>query len=43
LRRAAVSAYISNLLLHTLLAIERETGEEGATQIIFNMPRPSRD
>ncbi len=34
-RRAAVLAYINNLMLRTLPAIER-----GSTQIIFDLPRP---
>jgi len=42
-RRAAVLAYISNLLLHTLPAMDRETAAVAATQIIFDMPRPIRD
>lgn len=40
-RRAAVIAYISNLLLRTLPAIEHESDDDG-TQIIFDVPRPDR-
>jgi hypothetical protein len=42
-RRAAVLAYIGNLLLRTLPAMDRETGEGGPPQVIFDMPRPTRD
>lgn len=43
-RRAAVLAYISNLLLRTLPAIYQEThGDDDHPTIIFDMPRPIRD
>jgi hypothetical protein len=42
IRRAAVLAYITNQLLRTLAAIERETNSEDTT-IIFDMPRPDRE
>jgi len=38
-RRAAVLAYIGNLLLHSLPAVR----EEHPQQIIFDLPRPKRD
>ena len=41
-RRAAVLAYIGNLLLRTLPAMDRETGEDSPVQVIFDMPRPDR-
>jgi hypothetical protein len=34
---------IGNLLLRTLPARGRETGEDGPAQVIFDMPRPVRD
>ncbi len=40
-RRAAVLAYISNLLLRTLPAIEHESGED--SRIIWDIPRPIRE
>ncbi len=40
-RRAAVLAYISNLLLRTLPAIEHE--EDADTVIVFDVPRPIRE
>ncbi len=44
-RRAAVLAYIGNLLLRTLPAIEHETNPPGneTQRIIIDMPRPDRD
>ena len=46
-RRAAVLAYITNQLLRTLPAIDRELNpppdKDGATEIIFDAPRPERD
>ncbi|HVS86712.1 MAG TPA: hypothetical protein VHF01_00670 [Candidatus Acidoferrum sp.] len=49
-RRAAVLAYISNLLLRTLPAIDHEnnfqsdeSGEDIAAAILRNAPRPIRD
>ncbi|MBZ5527807.1 MAG: hypothetical protein LAN71_07905 [Acidobacteriia bacterium] len=45
-RRAAVLAYISNLLLRTLPAIEQELDPDaasGAPTIIWDIPRPPRD
>jgi hypothetical protein len=44
-RRAAVLAYIGNLLLRTLPALEHEAYPHGLPepQIIFDMPRPNRD
>ncbi len=42
-RRAAVLAYISNLLLRTLPAMDRESGEEDFPQVILDLPRPIRD
>lgn len=39
-RRAAVLAYICNLLLRTLPAIEHE--EDADTVIVFDVPRPNR-
>jgi hypothetical protein len=41
-RRAAVLAYISNLLLRTLPAIDAEQGDDAGPQIIFDLPRPQR-
>jgi hypothetical protein len=41
-RRAAVLAYISNLLLRTLPAIEHESGAD-SNSIIWDMPRPLRE
>ncbi len=40
-RRAAVLAYISNLLLRTLPAIEHESDDH--TTIIWDIPRPIRE
>jgi hypothetical protein len=48
-RRAAVLAYISSLLLHTLPAIQQEVAGEMAAaknappNIIWNIPRPSHE
>jgi len=46
-RRAAVLAYITNQLLHTLPAIDRELnpkpGKNEPVEIIFDMPGPDRD
>ena len=46
-RRAAVLAYITNQLLRTLPAIDRELNpppdKDEPTQIIFDMPGPDRD
>jgi hypothetical protein len=46
-RRAAVLAYISNLLLRSLSAIDREenlqTGEDTGPTIVWDLPRPNRD
>ena len=46
-RRAAVLAYITNQLLHTLPAIDRELnpkpGKDEPVEIIFDMPGPDRD
>jgi hypothetical protein len=44
-RRAAVLAYIGNLLLRTLPAIDRELNPQAdePQQIIFDLPRPQRD
>ena len=46
-RRAAVLAYITNQLLRTLPAIDRELNPKedpnAPTQIIFDMPGPERD
>jgi hypothetical protein len=44
-RRAAVLAYITNQLLHSHRAIEREHNAqaEEPQQIIFDLPRPQRD
>ena len=44
-RRAAVLAYIGNLLLRTLPAIAHETNPQngGPQEFIFDMPRPNRD
>ncbi len=39
-RRAAVIAYISNLLLRTLPAIEHESDED--TVVVWDVPRPDR-
>jgi hypothetical protein len=41
-RRAAVLAYISNQLLHSHRAIQKEE-ERQHTQIIMDLPRPKRD
>jgi hypothetical protein len=41
-RRAAVLAYIGNLLLRTLPAIDREVNGDDNVNIIFDMPRPDR-
>jgi hypothetical protein len=43
-RRAAILAYISNLLLRTLPAIEHELNPSGEypTEIIIDVPRPNR-
>jgi hypothetical protein len=41
-RRAAVMAYITNQLLHSQRAIEREVNSE-PQEIIFDLPRPKRD
>jgi hypothetical protein len=43
-RRAAVLAYIGNLLLRTLPAIAHETNSNGENpRIVIDMPRPNRD
>jgi len=43
-RRAAVLAYIGNLLLRTLPTIDREVnGDDNHVNIIMDMPRPIRD
>ena len=44
-RRAAVLAYISNLLLRTLVVIDHRDKSEGEDerQIIIDIPRPQRD
>ncbi len=43
-RRAAVLAYIGNLLLRTLPAIAHETNPQGEEQRwILDLPRPDRD
>jgi hypothetical protein len=44
-RRAAVLAYITNQLLHSHRAIEREVNAQAdePQQIIFDLPRPKRD
>ena len=46
-RRAAVLAYITNQLLRTLPAIDRELNPtedpDKVTQLIFDAPRPERD
>jgi len=46
-RRAAVLAYITNQLLRTLLAIDRELNPKedpnAPVEIIFDMPGPQRD
>jgi hypothetical protein len=44
-RRAAVLAYITNQLLHSHRAIEREVHAQAdePQQIIFDLPRPKRD
>jgi hypothetical protein len=46
-RRAAVLAYITNQLLRTLPAIDREldppSDKDESTEIIWDMPRPERD
>jgi len=41
-RRAAVLAYIGNLLLRTLPAMDRETNGDDHVNIIMDMPRPDR-
>src|SRR5215472_15900958 len=41
-RRAAVLAYISNQLLHSHRAIDKELANE-PQQIVFDLPRPKRD
>ena len=42
-RRASVLAYITNQLLNSHRAIDRETSEDSRpAQIIFDMPRPDR-
>ncbi len=41
-RRAAVLAYITNQLLHSHRAIQKESDNE-PQQIIFDLPRPKRD
>jgi len=41
-RRASVLAYISNQLLHTHIAAEKESADE-KPEIIFDLPRPRRD
>jgi len=41
-RRAAVLAYISNQLLHTHIAAEKESAGE-KPEIIYDLPRPKRD
>ncbi len=42
-RRAAVLAYISNLLLRTLPAIEKENDpDSGDVTIVWDVPRPDR-
>ena len=41
-RRAAVLAYITNQLLHSHVAAEKEADDE-PTQVIFDLPRPKRD
>jgi hypothetical protein len=41
-RRAAVLAYITNQLLHSHRAIQKESDDE-PQQIIFDLPRPKRD
>ncbi len=46
-RRAAVLAYISNLLLRSLAAMDRETnlpdGENTGPTIVWDLPRPNRE
>jgi len=41
-RRASVLAYISNQLLHTHIAAEKESADE-KPEIIFDLPRPKRN
>jgi hypothetical protein len=46
-RRAAVLAYITNQLLHSQRAIERnalaQSGQDESPEIIIDLPRPQRD
>jgi hypothetical protein len=42
-KKASVLTYIIQQLLHTLPAIEHETGEGAVTQVILDVPRPIRD
>ncbi|MGB8476553.1 MAG: hypothetical protein WCE61_20925 [Candidatus Acidiferrum sp.] len=42
-RRAAVLAYITNQLIRTLTAAQKENGAEQTPQIIWDAPRPIRD
>ena len=46
-RRASVLAYITNQLLHSHRAIDREidaqSGEDAVAQVLRNIPRPIRD
>ena len=46
-RRASVLAYITNQLLHSLPAIDRDIdtqpGEDAMAQVLRNIPRPIRD
>ena len=41
-RRAAVLAYITNQLLHSPVAAEKELADE-ESHILFDLPRPKRD
>jgi hypothetical protein len=41
-RRASVLAYITNQLLHSHRAIDRENNPDDDVNIIFDMPRPDR-
>src|SRR5262245_12202476 len=41
-RRAAVLAYVTNQLLHSRVAAEKEAADE-PQQFIFDLPRPKRD
>jgi len=42
-RRAAILAYLGQILLRTLPAIEHELNPEDQEQIIFDLPRPNYD